>query len=156
MLGSSDVTSKNIKIILVEDDDGDAIAIRRAFSKAKIMSPLLRFENGSEALAFLKGETEAAPPRKFIILSDINMPKMTGIELLAALRSDPILRRTVFFILTTSDDERDISAAYFNNVAGYILKSHSENTFVELMSAMDHYWNFVELPTIESREHHHG
>lgn len=148
--------TREVIIILVEDDDGDAKAIRRAFASARICNPLMRFKNGEEALAFLKGETEQVPPRQYVVLSDINMPRMSGIEFLEALRKDPDLRRTLFFVLTTSDDERDISAAYFNNVAGYILKSRAGDMFIELMSVMDSYWRFVELPVIETRGKPHG
>ncbi len=156
MLKSMETNLRDLKIILVEDDDGDAKAIHRAFSKAKIGNPIIRFVNGSDALAFLKGETETIPPQQFVILSDINMPCMSGIELLKALRSDPVLRRTLFFVLTTSDNDQDISDAYYNNVAGYILKSRAGDMFIELMSVMDNYWRFVEIPVIEPRGVHHG
>ena len=148
--------ARHVQIILVEDDDGDAKAIRRAFSKARIANPLQRFRNGKEALAFLKGETDQDPPFQFVVLSDINMPCMSGIELLKALREDACLRKTLFFVLTTSDDERDITAAYYNNVADYILKSRAGDMFIELMSVMDNFWRIVELPVIEARSSPHG
>lgn len=151
-----DPRARDVNILLVEDDDGDAKAIRRAFAKAKIGNPLIRFQNGVDALAYLKGETEQTPPRQYVVLSDLNMPRMSGIEFLEALRNDPRLRSTLFFVLTTSNDERDISAAYFNNVAGYILKSRAGDMFIELMSVMDNYWRFVELPVIENRSASHG
>jgi len=153
---STDPSQRNVKIILVEDDDGDAKAIHRAFKKARIANPLIRFQNGEEALAYLKGKTDRQPPQQFIVLSDINMPRMSGIELLAALRNDTTLHRTLFFVLTTSDDERDISAAYSNNVAGYILKSRAGDMFIELMSVMGSFWRYVELPIIEVRRETHG
>ena len=137
-------------------DDGDAKAIRRAFTKARVANPVIRFCNGVEALAYLKGETETQRPQQFVVMSDINMPKMSGIELLEEIRKDPLLKQTLFFVLTTSDDERDISAAYFNNVAGYILKSRAGDMFIELMSVMDSFWRFVELPVIEVGRPQHG
>ncbi|MCG7625360.1 response regulator [Epibacterium sp. Ofav1-8] len=156
MSSSHPAGHRDIKIILVEDDDGDAKAIHRAFKKARIANPLTRFKNGSDALAYLKGETDRQPPQQFIVLSDINMPRMSGIELVEALRDDPALCRTLFFVLTTSDDERDISAAYSNNVAGYILKSRAGDMFIELMSVMDSFWRYVELPVIDVRRGSHG
>ncbi|WP_417839715.1 response regulator [Tritonibacter scottomollicae] len=148
--------SRDVQIILVEDDDGDAKAIRRAFSKARIANKIQRFRNGEEALAFLKGEGDQDPPVQFVVLSDINMPCMSGLELLEALREDPRLQRTLFFVLTTSDDERDITAAYSNHVAGYILKSRAGYMFIELMAVMDNFWRIVELPVIETRSSPHG
>ncbi len=79
-MSSPAAPAQDVKIILVEDDDGDAKAIRRAFSKARIANPLIRFRNGREALSFLKGETDQDPPLQFVVLSDINMPRMSGIE----------------------------------------------------------------------------
>ena len=148
--------TSSVEIILVEDDDGDAKAIRRAFVKARVANPLIRFRNGVDALAYLKGETDTKPPRQFVVMSDINMPKMSGIELLEEIRQDPLLKQTLFFVLTTSDDERDISAAYFNNVAGYILKSRAGDMFLELMSVMNSFWRLVELPIIDVRSPQDG
>ncbi len=77
-------------------------------------------------------------------------------ELLEALRDDPTLHKTLFFVLTTSDDERDITAAYSNNVAGYILKSQAGDMFIELMTVMNNFWRIVELPIIDVRGGAHG
>ncbi|WP_264212560.1 response regulator [Leisingera thetidis] len=141
-----------LNIILVEDDDGDAKALRRAFQRAKIANPVVRFVDGVEALAFLRGEMQQMPPPNFVVLSDINMPRKNGIELLREIRADPVLRKILFIVLTTSEDERDISAAYANNVAGYILKSKAGDMFVDLMATFDTYWRIVELPDIHIRK----
>ncbi|WP_332888700.1 response regulator [Marinibacterium profundimaris] len=134
-----------LNIILVEDDDGDAKAVRRAFDKVKIANPIHRLVDGVEALAFLRGET-GTPPATYVILLDINMPRMNGLEMLEELRKDPKLRRAVVFILTTSNDDRDRCAAYARYVAGYILKSRAGTDFLELIETLDHYWRIVELP----------
>lgn len=141
-----------LNIVLVEDDDGDAKALRRAFSRARIANPIQRFTDGVEALAFLRGEMSQVPPPSFVVLSDINMPRKSGIELLEEIRADPVLRKILFIVLTTSEDQRDISAAYANNVAGYILKSNAGDMFVDLMATLDHYWRIVELPEIHIRK----
>lgn len=137
-----------LNIVLVEDDEGDAKALRRAFVRARIANPIQRFTDGVEALAFLRGELSQVPPPNFVVLSDINMPRKNGLELLEEIRADPVLRKILFIVLTTSEDERDISAAYANNVAGYILKSNAGDMFVDLMATLDHYWRIVELPEI--------
>lgn len=137
-----------LNIVLVEDDEGDAKALRRAFVRARIANPIQRFTDGVEALAFLRGEMSQVPPPNFVVLSDINMPRKNGLELLEEIRADPVLHKILFIVLTTSEDERDISAAYANNVAGYILKSNAGDMFVDLMATLDHYWRIVELPEI--------
>ncbi|MFY0312492.1 response regulator [Leisingera sp. D0M16] len=151
-INSSSGNRPALNIILVEDDDGDAKALRRAFDRARIANPIKRFTDGVEALAFLRGEMSQVPPPNFVVLSDINMPRKNGIELLEEIRADPVLRKVLFIVLTTSDDEKDISAAYANNVAGYILKSNAGDMFVDLMATLDNYWRVVELPEIHIRK----
>jgi CheY-like chemotaxis protein len=140
-----------ISILLVEDDDIDAEAIKRAFKKQKIANPLTRVADGIEALALLRGEeqnrTLSSP---YIILLDINMPRMNGHEFLMALREDKALHNCVVFVLTTSDSDRDIDQAYSQNVAGYILKSRVGEDFSNLTGLIDHYWRYIELPRIKS------
>ncbi len=86
------------------------------------------------------------PPERRLILLDINMPRMNGLEFLRELRADPALQPTPVVILTTSGDERDRFEAYRLNVAGYLLKPVTSTAFFELMSALDRYWNLVEMP----------
>lgn len=138
----------DIKILLVEDDDGDAKAVIRAFAKAQIGNPIIRAQDGVEALAYLTGEggaTHAGPP--ILLLVDLNMPRMNGIEFIRALRAHPDLRRTVAFLLTTSKREEDMAAAYDLNVAGYIVKQNAGADFLNLVGMIDSFWKIVELPT---------
>lgn len=134
-----------LDIILVEDDDGDAKAIRRALTRAKIANPVMRVVDGIEALGLLRGET-GTPPVSYILLIDLNMPRMNGIELLEEIRKDPLLKEAVAFLLTTSSDERDRAAAYAHNVTGYIQKQNAGSDFVDLIGTLDHFWRIVELP----------
>jgi len=136
-----------LDIILVEDDDADAKAVRRALSKARIANPVVRLVDGVEALAYLRGES-GTPPPSYILLVDLNMPRMNGLEFLAEMRRDPQLRGAVAFLLTTSGDQADIAAAYDRNVAGYVLKENAGNDFLNLIATLDHYWRIVELPRI--------
>jgi CheY-like chemotaxis protein len=137
-----------VTLLLVEDDDGDAKAVRRAFTKAKIGNPIIRVEDGVEALAALRGEA-GAPALKapFLLLVDINMPRMNGIGLLRALREDRELKRAIVFLLTTSKREEDIAAAYDLNVAGYIVKQNAGADFLSLVGLIDSFWKIVEMPT---------
>lgn len=133
-----------LNILLVEDDQVDVMNVRRAFQKNHIANPLFVAGNGLEALEMLR--SGALPSERRLVLLDLNMPRMNGIEFLRSLRADPVLHATPVVVLTTSDDERDKVEAYELNVAGYLLKPVTFASFVELMAALDKYWTLVELP----------
>jgi CheY-like chemotaxis protein len=133
-----------LNILLVEDDEVDVMNVRRSFQKNHIANPLFVAGNGIEALARLRsGEI---PRERRIVLLDLNMPKMNGIEFLRALRQDPELASTPVVVLTTSNDERDKVEAYNLNVAGYVLKPVTFANFCEVMAALNKYWTLVEMP----------
>jgi CheY-like chemotaxis protein len=135
-----------LNILLVEDDDGDAKAVERAFRKAKIANPIVRAVDGVEALEMLKGENgRARPPSPCIMLVDVNMPRKNGIQFVEALRSDESLHHSIVFMLTTSKREEDMMAAYSLNVAGYIVKATAGQDFLNLINLMDSYWRIVEV-----------
>ena len=135
---------KMLNILLVEDDEVDVMNVRRAFKKNNICNPLWVAGNGVEGLELLRsGEI---PSDRRLILLDLNMPRMNGIEFLRELRADPQLRPIPVVVLTTSDDERDRVEAYNLNVAGYILKPVTLVNFVEAMATLNKYWSLVELP----------
>lgn len=135
-------------ILLVEDDKVDVMNVQRSFKKANITNPLFIVGNGLEALEVLRNESETVvmPKTRRLVLLDLNMPKMGGIEFLEALRADPQLRPTPVIVLTTSDQERDRIEAYNLNVAGYILKPVTFINFAEVMSALNRYWTLCEIP----------
>ena len=135
---------KALNILLVEDDQVDVMNVRRAFDKNRIANPLFAASDGLEALAMLRDGR--VPATRRIVLLDLNMPRMNGIEFLRELRRDPALQLTPVVVLTTSNDERDKVEAYNLNVAGYLLKPVTFVNFVELMAALNKYWTLVELP----------
>ncbi len=136
-----------VKIVLVEDDDLDAEAVERAFRKQKIANPIHKVTDGVEALGLLRGANGKPPlQRPYMVLLDLNMPRMDGIEFLEELRKDPDLLDTIVFMLTTSDAETDKIAAYRKQVAGYLVKSKAGEEFVNLTRMVDCYWRFVEFP----------
>ena len=137
-------TEKLLNILLVEDDDVDVMNVRRAFQKNHITNPLYVASNGVEALAQLRGGK--IPRDRRIVLLDLNMPQMNGIEFLREVRADPELNLTPVVVLTTSNDERDRIEAYNLNVAGYLLKPVTFSNFCEVMAALNKYWALVELP----------
>ena len=144
------MTEKPLHILLVEDDEVDIMNVKRAFMKNKIQNPLHVAHNGLEALAMLRGNKaegiEKIDPMPKVILLDINMPKMGGLEFLQEIRNDPNLRSISVFVMTTSDEESDKVTAYNFNVAGYILKPLSFERFVQAVSILNHYWTLCEQP----------
>jgi CheY-like chemotaxis protein len=134
-----------VNILLVEDDDGDAKGLMRAFKKAKIADPIFRAFDGLEALEMLQGAGKNTVPSPRLLLVDMNMPRMNGIQLIQAMRADPALKQTIVFMLTTSKRDEDKLAAYNLNVAGYIVKSNAGEDFLHLLNLMDCYWRIVEI-----------
>jgi DNA-binding response OmpR family regulator len=135
-----------LNILLVEDDDGDAGAVRRGFRKVSTVN-IQRAVNGIEALEMLKGENgQTKTPRHVLLIVDLNMPKMSGVELVKAMRMDDQLKQAVIFILTTSTSEEDKRSAYDLNVAGYIDKATAGREFLNLVELMNSYRTIVQLP----------
>jgi len=135
---------RRLNILLVEDDELDVMNVQRAFKKNNVLNPLYVAGNGVEALEMLRGGS--MPKDRRLILLDLNMPKMGGIEFLRELRADPELKATTVVVLTTSDEDRDKVKAYDLNVAGYILKPVTLVAFVEIMATLNKYWSVNELP----------
>jgi CheY-like chemotaxis protein len=139
--------ARTVNILLVDDDDGDSRSVQRAFKSAKIMNPLVRAIDGIDALDILRGtngKTKLAKPH--LLLVDMNMPRMSGIEMVEQLRADPDLRNCIVFMLTTSSRDEDKLAAYDLNVAGYIVKERVGHDFQRLVDLVQGYWRIVELP----------
>ncbi len=135
---------RTLNILLVEDDEVDVMNVQRSFKKNNISNPLYVAGNGVEALEMLR--SGSVPSQNRLILLDINMPKMNGIEFLRALRADPVLRSSPVVVLTTSNDDKDRMESFQLNVAGYLLKPVTFSSFVELMLALNKYWMLVEMP----------
>ena len=138
------MSERVLNILLVEDDEVDVMNVRRAFERNNVSNPLYIAGNGLEALEILRNGT--VPRERRLILLDLNMPKMNGIEFLQALRADPELASTPVVILTTSNDDQDKLDAYNLNVAGYLLKPVTFSSFCERMTALNKYWTLVEMP----------
>ena len=133
-----------LNILLVEDDEVDVMNVKRAFQKNHINNPLIVAGNGLEGLDKLRnGEV---PRGRRLVLLDLNMPMMNGIEFLRELRKDPELSATPVVVLTTSNNDRDKVEAYDLNVAGYLLKPVTFGNFCEVMVALNKYWSLVEMP----------
>ncbi|MEO6778518.1 MAG: response regulator [Gemmatimonadaceae bacterium] len=137
---------RTLNLVLIEDDDIDVMNVKRALERAHVTNPLFVARNGLEGLALLR--SDAVPTDRRLVLLDLNMPKMNGIEFLHELRNDPALRPTPVVVLTTSDDDRDKIQAYNLNVAGYLLKPVTFMNFVDVMAALNKFWALVEMPNV--------
>ncbi|MGV0026265.1 response regulator [Phormidesmis priestleyi] len=135
-----------LNILLVDDDEVDVMNVQRAFKKHNITNPLFLANNGFEALDMLRGDPPAVPIQRRLVLLDLNMPKMGGIEFLRELRADDRLKSTPVIVLTTSNEDDDKVEAYNLNVAGYILKPVTLSRFLESMAALNKYWMLCEMP----------
>jgi len=136
-----------VSILMVEDDDLDVEVFKMALEKEKLVNPLVRANNGEEALEILHNtHSSKSIERPYLVLMDINMPRMNGLECLQEMRKDPKLKDSVVFIMTTSDDERDIYEAYNLNVAGYIVKSSLGESFLKAIQLLDKYFHAIVLP----------
>jgi CheY-like chemotaxis protein len=139
--------SEPVTILAVDDDKVDMMAIRRSFRDLKIANTIVEAHDGIEALDRLRGENGCERvPTPCLILLDLNMPRMGGIEFLDELRHDPSLRRILVFVMTTSSAEEDRFRAYDHNVAGYIMKHRPGETFLEAMATLNAYWRILEFP----------
>lgn len=137
-----------IEILLVEDSPSDALLTKEALRQGKVSNTLHHVEDGVDALAFLRKEGEYADvPRPDVILLDLNLPRMSGQEVLKEIRADESLKCLPVIILTTSDDERDVLAAYGECANCYITKPVDMSQFVATMQALDSFWlTWVTLP----------
>lgn len=140
----------NVPILLVDDDQVDVMTVQRAFKRNNIADPLFVVGNGKKALDFLRHQGEYPDPEKCprpgIILLDLNMPVMNGIEFLRLLKVDEDLRKIPVIVLTTSKEENDRVESFNLCVAGYIIKPVEFEKFVEAVRVLDLYWTLSELP----------
>jgi CheY-like chemotaxis protein len=141
------VKDTTVTVLLVDDDKVDTMAVRRSFMALNIANPVIEARNGIEALDYLRGQNgREKVPSPCLVLLDLNMPRMGGIEFLEELRRDADLRGTLVFVMTTSAAEDDRTRAYQKNVAGYVLKHRPGQSFLEAISMLEHYWRVIEFP----------
>lgn len=136
-----------VSVLLVEDDDVDVLAFKEALRERKIANPVTVAHDGVEALEFLRGSNGRSPiPQPCVVVLDLNMPRMGGLEFIKEIRADRQFRKLIIFVLTTSCDDRDLAAAYDENVAGYISKDAVGPDFMNLLDMLSAFWRVVCLP----------
>ncbi len=136
------MNSAHKQILIVEDDLVDVMTIKRAFKQVGILNPLHIEPNGEEAIKYLD-QVETLPG---LIILDLNMPKMNGIEFLKIVRSNPRLKNMPIVVLTTSKEQQDKLNTFDLNVSGYMIKPVDFNQFKDMIKTIHHYWELSELP----------
>lgn len=139
---------RSINILIVEDSPTDILIAREALSQAKLVNRLQVVEDGVEALAFLRRQGRYADaPRPDVIMLDLNLPRMSGQEVLAVIKADPDLKTIPVVVLTTSRAEADVLRAYDLHANCYVVKPLDFPAFVEVVRSIRHFWfSVVTLP----------
>ncbi|GAB1718783.1 MAG: response regulator [Nitrosospira sp.] len=133
----------NKPILLVEDDQVDTMTVMRALKEIHVTNPLVHLENGEDAVNYLRDPQKEKP---CIILLDLNMPIMNGIEFLQVVKNDSKVRCIPVVVLTTSEEQQDKVNSFNLGVAGYMAKPVDYRQFVEVMRSIDAYWTISEMP----------
>ncbi len=144
---------KHLTVLLLEDDDGEAKAVVRAFRHSRILNDIVRVKDGLEGLDMLRKKLAEGNSDPVVALVDINMPRMNGHEFVETIRADKDLHELTVFMLTTSEDRDDIERAYDSHVAGYIVKERAGEDFLLLVNTLESYWRVVEFPPIGQAAH---
>jgi CheY-like chemotaxis protein len=131
-------------VLLLEDDTVDAMTVKRALKDLHVTNPLVRVVNGEEALKYLQDDNNLKP---CVILLDLNMPKMSGVEFLKIIKEDPVLKCIPVVVLTTSRADQDKLECFNCSAAGYIVKPVDYQGFLEAVRILNLYWTLSELPT---------
>ncbi len=142
------IKNSRLNILLIEDDDIDVMTVQRAFKQGQITNPLYIASNGIEALLMLRGEPgqpAIIPPDRRIILLDLNLPRMNGLEFLQTLRSDATIKHIPVIVFTTSNEEKSLIETYGLNIAGYIIKPSEFTSFVKILVTLNSYWSSSEM-----------
>jgi len=136
---------QNHPILLIEDNPMDVDLTRRAFSRRKVINAIEVARDGEEAIAYIQ-RWEAGETWPVVILLDINLPKINGLEVLRELKTHPMLQKIPVIVLTSSGEDRDIQKAYSLGANSYIVKPVDFEKFVEVAAQIDLYWNVINIP----------
>jgi CheY-like chemotaxis protein len=132
-------------ILLIEDNPMDEDLTRRAFARRKVINPIEVARDGEQALEYLE-RWQAGSPLPVVILLDLNLPKVNGLEILRQFKASTYAQKVPVIILTTSAEDRDIKIAYELGANSYIVKPVDFEKFIEVAAQIDLYWNVINLP----------
>jgi CheY-like chemotaxis protein len=142
------MTSEPLQILLAEDDDGHALLVERNLKRAGFVNSVMRARDGQEALDLIRKNNGVTPAgAQFLLLLDINMPRIDGVEVLRQLKADPRTARTPVIMLTTTDDPREVERCYRLGCSVYITKPVRYEDFVEALKRLGMFLEIVKLPS---------
>lgn len=147
-------TSKaaHVTIVMIEDDEGHARLIERNIRRAGVTNDIVPFQNGTAALSYLFGEdgsADANARRALLVLLDLNLPDMSGVDILEKIKSNPNIRRSPVVILTTTDDEREIQRCYDLGANVYITKPVNYESFANAIRQLGLFVSVMQVPTTD-------
>jgi CheY-like chemotaxis protein len=149
---SADVYGYPVVIVMIEDDEGHARLIERNIRRAGVNNEIIPFSNGTDALHYLlgpDGSGEVNSRRSLLVLLDLNLPDMTGVDILAKVKSTPHLRRSPVIILTTTDDQREIQRCYDLGANVYITKPVNYDGFANAIRQLGLFFSVMQVPTTD-------
>jgi CheY-like chemotaxis protein len=150
------MTDSEVSILIVDDDEIDTRAVERALRRQRIGNPVYTAADGQEGLAMLRGEGgREKVPRPFLILLDLNMPRMNGLQFLKELRGDSGLTDSIVFVLTTSRADEDKAAAYREHIAGYLAKPDTGSGFLQAVQMLESFVLSVQFPPAPAQSGSH-
>jgi CheY-like chemotaxis protein len=144
------MTDAVLDLLVVDDDELTAESLQRSLKKVSDFFRVIPATDGLQALEILRGRSKVRIERPFLVLLDLNMPRMNGFEFLEELRADPGFRGSVVFVLSTSDAEGDISRAYEQCVAGYMVKTIVGSQFSQIAKMLVKYAETIRMPNQEA------
>lgn len=139
--------TREVRFLIVDDDKVSIMALQRTLKKLRIVNQVDIAKDGLEGMEILQDRVAQhgqLPP--YIVILDLNMPRMNGLEFLDEVRGDPKLHKLIIFVLTTSDTPNDVAAAYDKNVAGYIVKDNPKESLSDALEMIGAYSRLVEIP----------
>jgi len=143
--------ARSARVLLIEDNRGDAVLTRRAFRRSRIENEITVAESGEKGLSILRREGEFSDaPWPDLILLDLNLPFMNGRDFLSTIKDDPDMRRIPVIVLSSSSADSDINACYERHANGYITKPVSSDTYDNVVSHIESYWfELMQMPPDE-------
>jgi len=146
------MNAKPVSIVMVEDDEGHARLIERNIRRAGVNNEIVAFRDGTSALAYLlgaDGSGEESSARSLLILLDLNLPDMTGVDILAKVKSNTHLKRSPVIVLTTTDDQREIKRCYDLGANVYITKPVNYESFANAIQQLGLFLSVMQVPATE-------
>jgi CheY-like chemotaxis protein len=152
MMMSDTAHAAHVTIVMIEDDEGHARLIERNIRRAGVTNEIIPFQNGTEALSYLFGADGSADTnarRALLVLLDLNLPDMSGVDILEKIKSNPNIRRSPVVILTTTDDEREIQRCYDLGANVYITKPVNYESFANAIRQLGLFVSVMQVPTTD-------